>query len=67
MCGSSCGKSVTRPRSVQRAAPRRVVDAPPAFVRGSRDELRSAFGNLVSNAIRYTPDGGQIELRWREE
>ena len=43
------------------------VAAPPAFVRGSRDELRSAFGNLVSNAIRYTPDGGQISLRWREE
>ncbi len=34
-------------------------------IRGSRDELRSAFGNLVSNAIRYTPDGGRITLRWR--
>lgn len=42
------------------------VDAPRAFVRGSRDELRSAFGNLVSNAIRYTPEGGAIALRWRE-
>ena len=42
------------------------IDAPPAFARGSRDELRSAFGNLVSNAIRYTPDGGQISLRWHE-
>ncbi|HTN49735.1 MAG TPA: phosphate regulon sensor histidine kinase PhoR [Burkholderiaceae bacterium] len=42
------------------------VDAPPAFVRGSRDELRSAFGNLVSNAIRYTPEGGEIVLRWVE-
>jgi two-component system phosphate regulon sensor histidine kinase PhoR len=31
---------------------------------GSQDELRSAFGNLVSNAIRYTPPGGLIELRW---
>ena len=29
------------------ATPRRIV--------GSRDELASAFGNLVSNAIRYTP------------
>jgi two-component system phosphate regulon sensor histidine kinase PhoR len=35
-----------------------------ASVRGSRDELRSAFGNLVSNAIRYTPAGGSIELSW---
>ena len=36
-----------------------------AMVTGSRDELASAFGNLVSNAIRYTPDGGTITLRWR--
>jgi two-component system phosphate regulon sensor histidine kinase PhoR len=39
-------------------------EADAAHVRGSRDELRSAFGNLVSNAIRYTPPGGSIELRW---
>jgi two-component system phosphate regulon sensor histidine kinase PhoR len=32
---------------------------------GSRDELASAFGNLVSNAIRYTPSGGTITLGWR--
>jgi two-component system phosphate regulon sensor histidine kinase PhoR len=33
---------------------------------GSRDELRSAFSNLLSNAIRYTPPGGAILLRWFE-
>jgi len=33
---------------------------------GSRDELRSAFSNLVSNAIRYTPDGGSIDVRWSQ-
>lgn len=33
---------------------------------GNREELRSAFGNLVSNAIRYTPKGGSILLRWAE-
>ncbi len=33
---------------------------------GNRDELRSAFGNLLSNAIRYTPEGGDIQLRWFE-
>ena len=31
---------------------------------GSTDELRSAFSNLVTNAIRYTPQGGTIELVW---
>jgi two-component system, OmpR family, phosphate regulon sensor histidine kinase PhoR len=36
-----------------------------ANVTGARDELASAFGNLVSNAVRYTPDGGRIALDWR--
>jgi two-component system, OmpR family, phosphate regulon sensor histidine kinase PhoR len=33
---------------------------------GNRDELHSAFGNLLSNAIRYTTEGGAILLRWFE-
>jgi two-component system phosphate regulon sensor histidine kinase PhoR len=37
---------------------------PLATVTGSRDELASAFGNLVSNAIRYTPPGGTVTLAW---
>ena len=36
----------------------------PAFLKGSREELRSAFANLVSNAVRYTPAGGRILLGW---
>jgi two-component system phosphate regulon sensor histidine kinase PhoR len=35
-----------------------------ATIVGSRDELASAFGNLVSNAVRYTPPGGAIALKW---
>ncbi len=35
-----------------------------AQLRGSADELRSAFSNLVSNAVRYTADGGEIILSW---
>lgn len=35
-----------------------------AKIIGNQKELHSAFGNLVSNAIRYTPAGGQILLRW---
>ncbi len=36
-----------------------------AQLRGGRPELHSALGNLVSNAVRYTPPGGRITLRWR--
>jgi two-component system, OmpR family, phosphate regulon sensor histidine kinase PhoR len=32
---------------------------------GSARELHSALSNLVSNAVRYTPDGGTVRLRWR--
>jgi len=33
---------------------------------GSYEELHSAFGNLASNAVRYTPAGGKIHLVWKE-
>jgi two-component system phosphate regulon sensor histidine kinase PhoR len=36
-------------------------------ISGSTNELHSAFGNLVTNAIRYTPKGGDIVLRWFEQ
>ena len=32
---------------------------------GSEDEIVSALGNLVSNAIRYTPDGGEVRIFWQ--
>ena len=35
-------------------------------VLGVESEIASAFGNLVSNAIRYTPTGGTVTLAWRE-
>ncbi|WFE68380.1 phosphate regulon sensor histidine kinase PhoR [Thiomicrospira sp. R3] len=31
---------------------------------GKSEALRSVFTNLVSNAIRYTPNGGDIWVRW---
>ena len=33
-------------------------------LKGSETELRSAFSNLVFNAVKYTPDGGSIRIRW---
>ena len=31
---------------------------------GARQEIESAFNNLITNAIRYTPSEGQISIRW---
>lgn len=40
-----------------------TIDGPD--IEGSTDELRSAFSNLVSNAVRYTPMGGRIDIKWQ--
>jgi two-component system phosphate regulon sensor histidine kinase PhoR len=42
----------------------RLQASPGLWLIGSRSELRSAFSNLVYNAVRYTPEGGQIDIRW---
>ena len=39
------------------------IDGPD--VMGNMEELRSAFANLASNAVRYSPQGGTISLAWR--
>ncbi|MBI5899900.1 MAG: phosphate regulon sensor histidine kinase PhoR [Rhodocyclales bacterium] len=42
----------------------RLENNGPAWLLGSARELRSAFANLAGNALRYSPDGGDIVLRW---
>ena len=36
----------------------------PAEAAGAASELQSALSNLVTNAVRYTPAGGRIHVRW---
>ena len=38
--------------------------SPGVYLKGSESELRSAFSNLVFNAVKYTQDGGNIRIRW---
>jgi len=41
-----------------------VGDAAGIEIAGNEVELQSAVANLMSNAVRYTPDDGRIALRW---
>jgi two-component system phosphate regulon sensor histidine kinase PhoR len=36
------------------------------YILGSDSEIISAFGNLVNNAIRYSPEGGEILIDWSD-
>ena len=38
--------------------------SPSCEIAGSHNELLSAMGNLVNNAIRYTPTGGRVAITW---
>ena len=38
-----------------------------ATVRGRPEELHSALFNLVSNALRYSPDGGVVTVGWQHK
>ena len=43
-----------------------TLDAMEGFdIAGAESEMASAFGNLASNAVRYTPEGGTVRLIWR--
>lgn len=45
-----------------------TLDADPTLqILGGRDELTSAFSNIINNAVRHTPKGGGIALRWHAD
>ncbi|MDT8320615.1 MAG: phosphate regulon sensor histidine kinase PhoR [Xanthomonadales bacterium] len=36
------------------------------FLSGVGSDLESAFSNLITNAVKYTPDDGRIEVSWQD-
>jgi two-component system phosphate regulon sensor histidine kinase PhoR len=53
-------------RSLSNGRHRLSLDMDPGLcLTGAMEELHSAFGNLVSNAVRYTPENGEITLSWK--
>jgi two-component system phosphate regulon sensor histidine kinase PhoR len=47
---------------------RLTLEAEPGLnLLGGREELHSAFMNLINNAVRYTPREGTIKLRWSRD
>jgi two-component system phosphate regulon sensor histidine kinase PhoR len=45
----------------------RFSPAPAVEISGAAGELLSALANLVSNAVRYTASGGQVDVAWRQD
>lgn len=43
------------------------TDFAPALIVGDADRLRTIVDNLISNAIKYAPRGGRIEVRARQD
>jgi two-component system phosphate regulon sensor histidine kinase PhoR len=38
-----------------------------AGLRGNAKEIRTAFSNLVTNAVRHTPDKARISVQWQSD
>ena len=65
-CARSCAISRMMPRAFRAAGTGSRFDTDEALtVAGAETEIVSALGNLVMNAIRYTPDGGTIDVTWQ--
>ena len=67
-CRSSRARSITTrwrspPAAIASCSTWRAGD----WLLGAEEELRSAFGNLISNAVRYTPERGEVEIAWRRD
>jgi heavy metal sensor kinase len=56
-----------RPLAESREQQLRAVGDQPVWVDGDPARLRQVFVNLIDNAIKYTPEGGRIDVAVRKE
>ncbi|MDX1563480.1 MAG: ATP-binding protein, partial [Gammaproteobacteria bacterium] len=61
------GKIVDEMRSRRKAAKISLHIETDAALLGSESELHSIFHNLISNAVRFTPETGSIDVYWRAD
>ncbi|HEY7295278.1 MAG TPA: HAMP domain-containing sensor histidine kinase [Dehalococcoidia bacterium] len=56
-----------RPRAEEKGVTL-LLDGPsePLMLTGDAHLLGRALGNLLENAVRFTPPGGEVRMRWRE-
>ncbi len=57
--------AAARPLALDREVELSVSPGEPAQVRADPDRVQQVFGNLIANAIRYTPPGGTVRLTWQ--
>ena len=43
------------------------ADREPTYLIGDRDKLEQVFVNLISNAVKYSPDGSRVEIGLRSD
>lgn len=44
-----------------------IAPLKPVIARGDEDGIRTILSNLVDNALKYTPAGGRVTLRWHAD